>query len=242
MAWRKTIETKKTDVLATFYSDTFRTASGKDKNAYMSARLKEAQSTTFAVIEIGEPEIGVNGADATAKFTQTYLSDRFSDSGSKTLTIVREGSGLKITSETFQDATPAPQISTDKVKATILDWRKAWEDVAINKKLGDLPSYYHPDFKGSGGKSLDATMAAKLNVAKGFSILAVDVQNLRISVLGDQAVASFTQVFKSDKFGDKGKKILVFKIEKGHPLITQELFYLQGKVAPIKFEDFWGPQ
>ena len=242
MAWRKTIETKKTDVLAAFYSDGFKTASGKDKNAYMSARLKEAQSTTFAVIEIGEPEIGVNGADATAKFTQTYLSDRFSDSGSKTLTIVREGSGLKITSETFQDATPAPQISTDKVKATILDWRKAWEDVAINKKLGDLPSYYHPDFKGSGGKSLDATMAAKLNVAKGFSILAVDVQNLRISVLGDQAVASFTQVFKSDKFGDKGKKILVFKIEKGHPLITQELFYLQGKVAPIKFEDFWGPQ
>jgi len=241
-AWRKTIETKKTDALSAFYSDGFKTASSKDKSAYMSVRLKEAQSTFYANIEIGEPEISVNGAEATAKFTQTYLSDRFSDSGSKTLTIVREGSGLKITSETFQDATPAPQISTDKLKATILDWRKAWEDIAINKKIGDLPSYYHRDFKGSGGKSLDATMTSKLNVAKGFSILAVDIQNLRMSVLGDQAVASFTQVFKSDKFGDKGKKILVFKLEKGRPLITQELFYLQGKVAPIKFEDFWGPQ
>lgn len=241
-AWRKTYETRKVDELSKFYSDSFKSDSGKNKAQFLASKQKLAGVTNFIEIAIGEPEIVIRENQAELRFDQTYFSDNLSDMGKKKLVIVKEASGLKIVNESFEDATPAPSLSSDKLQEIVLSWRKSWEDSAVNKKLGDLPNYYSANFKGPGGIGKDAWMNKKLAGAKKFELIAVDIQNIRVSALGDKAAVTFTQLFKSNTYGDEGAKTLVFAIEDGEPKIVNEVFAM-GKVRePIKIEEFWGPQ
>ena len=240
-SWRKTYNTKEIEEFSTFYSDRFVSNTGKKKSRFMEAKLKVAEKTIYVSIETGVPEIVIlNANKARVRFDQTYFSDYFSDHGKKLLTIAKEKDGFKIVSEVFEKGSLPQSVPASRIKETVFDWRKAWEDVAIQKSLGNLPDFYHANFLG-GGMNKKAWMAAKMRVAQKFSIIAVDISNLVVFVQGDKAIARFNQKFRSDKYADEGTKVLVFVIEGGQPLITRELFKQGRAIDPLKFDDFWGP-
>ena len=203
--------------------------------------MRVAHNICYLKIDARDLKIKIKGNEATVRYMQDYLSDGFSDRGVKILKIAMEESGLKIIYEGFENRTPAARISNTMVKGTIMDWRRAWEDIAINRNLGDLSSFYHPDFHGPGGRNKHAWLDLKLQVAKKFSIIAVDIREIRSSVLADRAIASFQQIFKSDKYADEGRKVLIFKLKDKKPLIINELFVMERKLEPLKVDDFWGP-
>jgi len=239
--WEKTVLTNKIEPLTDFYSNSFRSAKGSNKDSWIIMRSRIAENTCYLKVTAEDIETKIEKGRAKVKYMQSYFSDSYSDKGYKKLTIVRESDGLKITYEGYEDRTPAAKLTTTKVKKTIIDWRNAWENVAINKKIGDLPSFYHPDFKGPGGKSKKAWMDLKMQVASKFTIIAVDVKGTRSTTLYDQSCACFKQSFRSDKYADVGKKVLVFKLKDGKPLIINELFHMDRKIETLKVDDFWGP-
>lgn len=238
-AWEKTAETKKIAEYASFYADDF-TYGGKTRDEYLKKRSQEASVSAVIMVEISNLQVTIEGGKAVTSFRQDYLSDTFGDSGIKKLTWVKRGDNLLIISEEFQPSTLPPQMTQAQVQEQILAWRKAWEELAIKKELGTLPNFYSADFKSSKGGSLENFLQQKLAVAQKSAIIAIDIKNLKISILGDKAVASFHQSFRSESYADEGTKFLLFKLENGKPKIVKEGFHLKRKLPTIDVTDFWG--
>ena len=110
-----------------------------------------------------------------------------------------------------------PIDSVDVVVSQFLVWIKAWEAQKINSYL----SFYSKDFKDSKRprKSWEAQRRKAFGSSSGVSIEASDIQILR----GDDAVEmSFTQIYKSDRISDVGKKVLIWKNEGDRWKIVKE--------------------
>lgn len=238
-AWEKTAETKKVSEYGVFYAEDFN-FNGKSKEEYLKKRAKEASVSAIIIVEVSDLRVNVEGNRAVATFRQDYLSDNFSDSGTKKLTWEKRGEGLFIVSEEFNAATPPAKMTRTQVQEIVFTWRKAWEELAIKKELGSLPTFYSSDFKTSKGAPLDDFLNQKLAVARQSAIIAIDIRDLKISILNDKAVASFHQAFRSESYADEGTKFLLFKLEEGKPKIFREGFHLKRKLPPINVTDFWG--
>ena len=197
-------------------------------------------ANAIIIIEISDVKVTMEGDRVISVFNQNYFCDRFSDAGKKKLTWVKKGPNFLIAAEEFEDHTPAARVSIAQVKEQILGWRKAWEELAIKHELGTLPNYYDPEFKSAAGSSLEAYLNKKLAVAKKSAIIAIDISNINASVLGDRAIASFNQSFRSESYADEGTKILMFKVINGKPVITMEGFHLKKTLQSLDVDDFWG--
>jgi len=240
-AWETSVQKNDISRLEKFYARSFRSGSNRNKTEWMKGRKEEAEKAKYLDVTAEDMKIDIQDGAALVKYTQSYLSDWYSDKGTKILKVEKTGGDLKITFEDFKDNTPPPQVSYAKIKETIIDWRKAWEDMAILKTPGDYPDFYHPDFHHPKGYDKKRWEQVMFGAAKNFSIIAIDIRNINTSILGDRAVSSFHQVFKSDRYADEGTKVLVFKVVNGKPLIIKELFFLDQKLEPLKVDDFWGP-
>ncbi len=244
-SWIDTWETsiRKNDVskLKGFYAESFQSGNNRNKDQWMQARKEEAEKANYLDVTAEDMKVDPQDGVARVEYTQSYLSDWYSDKGTKILEAKRIDGALKIIFEDFKDNTPSPQVSYAKIKSTIIDWRKAWEDMAIHKKPGDYADFYHPDYRHPKGYNKKRWVDVKFGAAKNFSIIAVDIRNINTSILGDRAISSFHQVFKSDKYADEGTKVMIFKVENGKPLIIKELFFLEQKLEPLNVDDFWGP-
>lgn len=238
-AWEKTAQTKKVAEYGAFYAPEFMYG-GKNKDEFLKKRAQEASVSAIIMVEISDLRIAIEGDKAVTTFKQDYLSDAFSDSGTKKLTWIKRPDGLFIISEEFQPSTPPAQMTQAQIQENILAWRKAWEELAIKKELGALPSFYSADFKTSTGGTLEKFLNQKLAVAQKSAIIAIDIRDLKISILGDKAIASFHQSFRSESYADEGTKFLLFKLEGGKPKIVREGFHLKRKLPTIDLNDFWG--
>lgn len=241
VAWQQAAEIKKIDNYGAFYADDFKyVPSGKSKSEFLRARSTEAKAAAIILIENGEPKIKVEGDLATVTFNQIYMSDRFCDAGIKTLVLARRSPKLLIISEDFTDKTPDAQINPSQLNDRIIAWRKAWEDLPIKGDATNLKSFYDPDFKSLSGRSLSSHMELKLSQAKKSTVFAIDIKGIQSSILGDRAVVSFKQTFKSDTFSDEGVKILAFHLVNNKLLITMEDFRHSKKLPALKMDKFWG--
>jgi len=241
IAWQQTAETKKMDVFASYYADDFRyTPSGKSKSDFIHSRAGEAKAATIILIENGEPKIKEESDRITVSFSQTYMSDRFSDAGLRTLVFAKRSPKLLIVSEDFADQTPDAQISPTQLSDRIMSWRKAWEELPIKGDASNLKAFYDPDFKTSSGRPLNSLLDLRLSQAKKSTVFAIDISSIQPSILGDRAVVSFKQTFKSDTFSDEGIKILAFHLVKGKLFITTESFRPIKKLPALKMDKFWG--
>jgi ketosteroid isomerase-like protein len=97
-------EEKDLDGYFSYYADDFRFPDrSMDRGEFVRYRTRHISQAGEIDVELEGPEITVKGDRATVTFVQRYRSDGFSDSGEKTLRLVRGGGGWRIVSETFRN-------------------------------------------------------------------------------------------------------------------------------------------
>jgi len=94
----------------------------------------------------------------------------------------------------------------DEVVRVIETWRTSWERNDVDKYL----SLYSADFSAS-GKSRQQWKEHRARLAKQYSKIKVDVQNLRILQNDGLVLASFVQKYSNEYFDSAGRKTLYLK-------------------------------
>jgi tetratricopeptide (TPR) repeat protein len=112
---------------------------------------------------------------------------------------------------------PAVASGTPEVEAAVRNWASAW-----SKR--DMTAYYAaytPDFRGQAvsRKAWEQDRRDRIATRKQIK---VELQDLKITVDGDQATARFRQVYASDALSTTGRKTLQLVRVNGHWLIRQE--------------------
>ncbi|MDR2350554.1 MAG: L,D-transpeptidase family protein [Deltaproteobacteria bacterium] len=106
--WERAWEAKDEKTFFSYYGEGFRYP---DKNmgreAFVRYRGRLMRSASVIEVELKNPRVRLKGTDrAEISFTQNYRSDNFRDTGTKTLTLARNGDGnWRITAETFEVST-----------------------------------------------------------------------------------------------------------------------------------------
>ena len=93
--------------------------------------------------------------------------------------------------------------SQEEIKDLATKWLNSW-------RTGDMDTYrscYASDFS-SKGKDLDDWIIYKNNVRKRSKNITINIDNLQVSVKGNNAMVTFTQSYSSSILKDKGKKTL----------------------------------
>jgi TPR repeat protein len=100
--WAAAWSRKDIDAYLGYYADDFRTPNGESRSDWAAQRRARIDSRKRIAIEIVAPRVAVNGngREATVVFTQNYLSDLLSETGAKTLVLVRRDAAWKILQET----------------------------------------------------------------------------------------------------------------------------------------------
>jgi murein L,D-transpeptidase YafK len=108
----------------------------------------------------------------------------------------------------------------------IYRWIEAWENKDIKKYM----SFYSLNFQGviySGVRKLlnyYEWMDYKKRLFDKYNFIKINIKNLNIVISKDYAKVSFYQEFRSDKYSDKGKKILILRKEDNEWKIIKEDF------------------
>ncbi len=117
---------------------------------------------------------------------------------------------------------PVPSNSTDDANAEIADAVKLWAAAWSRKDMKAYLAAYASDFNTPGGESRSAWSAGRKKRIDKPGSINVSYENLRITVKGDTATASFRQHYKSANFKTSGNKVLQMGKRDGKWLILQE--------------------
>jgi ketosteroid isomerase-like protein len=110
--------------------------------------------------------------------------------------------------------------SPEDIKALATKWLNSW-------RAGNMETYrscYASDFT-SKGKDLDEWIIYKTNVRKRSKNITINIDNLQVSVKGNNAMVTFTQSYSSSILKDKGKKTLELKKVKNQWKIYREVMW-----------------
>jgi len=100
--WAAAWSRKDVDAYLGHYADDFRAPGGQSRSEWATQRRTRIEGRKHIVVEIAAPRVAVNGdgSEATATFTQHYVSDQFVETSAKTLVLARRGDAWKIVQET----------------------------------------------------------------------------------------------------------------------------------------------
>jgi tetratricopeptide (TPR) repeat protein len=120
------------------------------------------------------------------------------------------------------------QINLEKklLENIIYRWKEAWENKDIEKYM----SFYSLNFQGviysDVRKLLNyyEWMDYKKRLFDKYNFIKINIKNLNIVISKDYAKVSFYQEFRSDKYSDKGRKILMLRKENNKWKIIKEDF------------------
>ncbi|MCF8177218.1 MAG: tetratricopeptide repeat protein [Sulfuritalea sp.] len=117
---------------------------------------------------------------------------------------------------------PAPEQSSGDAKAEVTAAIDLWAAAWSRKDMKAYLASYASDFKTPGGESRSAWSAGRKKRIDKPGSINVSYENLRITIKGDTATASFRQHYKSASFKTSGNKVLQFGKRNGKWLILQE--------------------
>lgn len=120
-----------------------------------------------------------------------------------------------VESKASAPATPAssPVISNREVELATEEWRKAWSARQLDTYLA---------FYGAGFPNRASFIRRKTSIIQAASSIEVVIDNLKVSVNGNEARVQFRQSYKSDKFQSVDQKELVWVRENGRLVIVAE--------------------
>lgn len=117
---------------------------------------------------------------------------------------------------------PAPAQSSGDAKAEVAAAIELWAAAWSRKDMKAYLASYASDFKTPGGESRSAWSAGRKKRIDKPGSIKVSFENLRITIKGDTATASFRQHYKSANFKTSGNKVLLLGKRNGKWLILQE--------------------
>lgn len=114
---------------------------------------------------------------------------------------------------------------TKSLQLAIETWRSAWQNRDVNAYL----NCYQRDFRGtkSGRKAWEAYRRKQINGAVGR--IDLQIQDMQMSIRGDEALVRFKQHYRADNFADAGIKEFGLLRVDGKWLINKELFEPAGQ-------------
>ncbi len=115
-------------------------------------------------------------------------------------------------------AKSAVQVAASEVESAVNAWAAAWQKQ-------DMPRYlnaYSEKFVPADGSSLDKWKEARRVRIVGKDNITVSLQNVRVSVDGDQATAKFRQRYVAGSLNSTTRKTLALRQEKGSWRIVRE--------------------
>ncbi len=119
-------------------------------------------------------------------------------------------------------APPAPSTAaapaTAQAEAAVRSWAAAW----AAKDAASYLAAYSPDFVPPGRTSRPAWEKQRRSRIERQGNIEINIENLQVSVNGDQATATFTQSYKSRATSSTGRKQLQLKNTAGRWLIVNE--------------------
>ena len=113
----------------------------------------------------------------------------------------------------------------DEVKKVIEDWKKAWGDSDISKYM----SFYSPRFSGQ-GMDWHGWKAYKNRLAKKYSEIEINIDNLQLIKANGIVLASFDQTYHTKNFDSRGEKRLYLAKNSNEWKIIGE-FFKEGSIA-----------
>jgi murein L,D-transpeptidase YafK len=119
------------------------------------------------------------------------------------------------------ESTPAPVSriqEIENVEKMIKQWLKHWEE----GHFSIYKTFYSTDFQ-SKGKNLDAWISHKTNVRSRSKNIKISIENLKITLDGNQAKAVFIQNYSSSVMNDSGTKTLEIRKENDGWKIYREI-------------------
>ena len=113
-----------------------------------------------------------------------------------------------------------PEADTKSLRRAVETWRRAWE----NRDIIAYLNCYQRDFRGAkpDRKAWEAYRRKQINGAAGQ--IDLQIQDVRISVRGDDALVRFKQHYRADNYADSGIKEFGLVRVDGNWLINKELF------------------
>ncbi|MCT9812298.1 tetratricopeptide repeat protein [Acidovorax sp. Be4] len=115
-------------------------------------------------------------------------------------------------------AKPAAQVAAAEVESAVNAWAAAWQKQDMARYL----NAYSEKFVPADGTSLDKWKEARRVRIVGKDNITVALQNVRVSVDGDQATAKFRQRYVAGSLNSTTRKTLALRHEKGSWRIVRE--------------------
>jgi protease secretion system outer membrane protein len=97
--WAKAWSARDVQAYLGHYASDFKPGQGLSRDAWAKQRQARIQEKANIAVGVESPEVRVGGDTATVRFKQIYRSDRLSEEGRKTLSLVRQGGAWKIRQE-----------------------------------------------------------------------------------------------------------------------------------------------
>lgn len=97
--WAKAWSARDVAGYLSHYAKTFKTPDGESRADWEKLRRARVSGPKSISVGIASPKVEVGNGTATVTFRQTYRSDRFTSTGTKTLTLVNEGGKWRIQQE-----------------------------------------------------------------------------------------------------------------------------------------------
>jgi murein L,D-transpeptidase YafK len=99
-AWAQSWSSKDVDAYLSHYAQDFDTPEGQSRAAWEKLRRSRIEAPRSIAVDIASPKVTMQGADrASVSFRQTYRSDLFNGTSSKTLEMVKSDNRWQIVQE-----------------------------------------------------------------------------------------------------------------------------------------------
>lgn len=197
----------------------------EERIAWLEMRLREAGKVGRSVDDIEKQEELMSAddpaAEAGAEEDLAALRDNFDDDTSAIE--AKEEEEEKIESkEPEQDKTSpeeeSPGVSIN-LHVTIDGWLTAWR----TKDIDAYGAYYDSSFTAR-KKGRGAWIERKKKSFAKPGEISIDIENVEITVDGENATVKFLQMYKTKKYSDKGVKTLTMKLRDGAWKIVSEIW------------------
>lgn len=101
-------------------------------------------------------------------------------------------------------------VDIDKVKGAIIAWSEAWSNQDADAYL----DAYSTDFKPQTPSSLAAWKKTRRDRLKSPKYIKINISNMDTTILSPTVVSvKFKQSYKSDRFAENSRKLLLLKLE-----------------------------
>lgn len=97
--WAKAWSARDAAGYLSYYAKSFKTPDGESREAWEKVRRARVSGPKSISVGIASPKVEVGNGTAAVTFRQTYRSDRFTSTGTKTLTLVNESGKWRIQQE-----------------------------------------------------------------------------------------------------------------------------------------------